>query len=46
MRWRKEQSISWQGGSITAAYGNLVQTWFTGGNSMIETNAVEIDRAS
>jgi len=46
MRWRKEQSISWQGGSITAAYGNLVQTWNTTGNNMIENSALEIDRAS
>ena len=26
-RWRKEQAISWDGGSITATWGNLVQTW-------------------
>ena len=26
-RWTKQQAISWEGGSITAAWGNIVQTW-------------------
>lgn len=26
-RWTKERSISFKGGTLTAAYGNLVQTW-------------------
>ena len=45
-RWRKDNSISWNGGSLTAAYGNLVQTWNTTGGNIIENSAQDIDRAS
>jgi hypothetical protein len=44
-RWRKENSISWNGGSLTAAYGNIVQTWNADGNNLIDDTKVEVDRA-
>ena len=46
MRWRKEQSISWPGGSITAAYGNLIQTWVMEDGNTVADGAVDIDRAA
>lgn len=46
MRWRKENSVSWNGGTLTAAYGNLVQTWSLLTNNMVGENAVDVNRAS
>ena len=46
LRWRKEQSISWNGGSLTAAYGNIVQTWVMDENSITKDTAIPVDRAA
>ena len=44
-RWAKESSISWNGGSMTAAYGNLAQTFSMSSLQSVCTNAVDVQRA-
>jgi hypothetical protein len=45
-RWKKEQSMSWEGGSLTATYGNLIQTWFISGANAFCDYGVDVDRKS
>lgn len=44
LRWRKEASISFEGGYIKAKYGDLVQT-FNLGSALDECSAISVARA-
>ena len=43
--WRKESAITFQGGYISATYGNLVQTWNLG-QSLAACSSVAVNRAA
>jgi len=44
-RWCRESSISYEGGSLTTAYGNIVQVWGPG-ETPLATMGVDVNRKS
>lgn len=44
-RWAKDSSISWNGGSMTAAYGNLAQTFSLSALQTVCAGSIDVQRS-